>query len=498
MNKKLSVILVSVIFAFLVLLCFDFLNNPVIENGSILSRFTELSSRELYLPSFIFLVFMLSGISVAGMSAKCDIAQKKVSKKEKDLLILHSATSISANSLDGDSFLDDVLNEVLSYLGADYGFIHMIRHDAGKAVMVANAGAPARIKKHVDNISLDHPFVSAILENDKISGERDGSLATTVDPGFPEGQNGDFVVFPMLARNRIIGFFTLSIKQGYYLDEEDLYVLESVGKLAGITVENIELLEKTTRSYEELRSLDQMKDEFVSNVTHELKTPLISIKGYSEIMYEGMLGELNEKQKHGLKVIVSNSERLYTLIESLLHMNSFQFKKKHVFSPLCLTDLMENAIASLSFKIEDKNISIDRKFGKNMRFVYGNTEILKQLFVYILDNAIKFSTDSGKVEISLSEENEWMHIEISDYGVGIPENHLSRIFERFYQVDGSMSRSYGGNGLGLYLSKNIVEVHEGRIWIESTEGVGTDVHILLPVYVENEEIAEPALADQLS
>ncbi|TGC11457.1 ATP-binding protein [Methanolobus halotolerans] len=494
MNMKLIVILVSAILAFFILACCDLINNFAMGNGSFFSQLTDISANELYLPSFIFVVFMFSGITVAGMSTKCEVAERRASKKDRDLLILHSATSISASSLDGETFLHDVLNELISYLGANYGFIHMIRHDLGKAVMVADAEAPIQMKRSIGNISLDHPLASGILQ-DRDSSQKTGTapVITTGPELHPEIDSGNFIAFPMIARNQAIGFFMFSVKQDCQLNEEDLCVLESVGKLSGITVENIGLLEKTTKAYDELKSLDQMKDEFVSNVTHELKTPLISIKGYSEIMYEGMLGELNEKQLHGLKVIVSNSERLYTLIESLLHMNAFQFKKQHVFSPLCLTDVLENAILSLSFKTGEKRMLLDKIYGKNMRFVFGNTEILKQLFAYLLDNAIKFSPESGKVKISVFEEGEYMHVEISDNGVGIPENHLPRIFERFYQVDGSMSRSYGGNGLGLYLSKNIVEVHRGRIWIESTEGVGTTAHILLPAYVEKNDNVENVL-----
>ncbi|WP_406657875.1 ATP-binding protein [Methanolobus sp. ZRKC2] len=499
MRKKLTTVLVSAILAFLAVIICGLINNPTLGNGSFFNRLPHLSVNELYLPSFLFIVFMLSSITVSGISAKREIAEKKAYKKDRDLLILHSATSISATSLDADAFLHDLLHEFLFYLEADYGFIHMVRHDIGKAVLVADAEVPTSLKTSICNVPLEKSFFSDILKINDPSEKTIKPLTITLDSETYPGMNsGNYVVFPMVAHNQTIGSFVFSVKQDFQLNEDDLYVLESVGKLAGITVENIELLEKTTKSYEELKSLDQMKDEFISNVTHELKTPLISIKGYSEIMYEGMLGDLNEKQRQGLKVIVSNSERLHSLIESLLHMNAFQFNKQHIFSPLCLTDVLENTIKSLSLKIEEKGMSLDRNFAKNMRFVYGNTEILKQLFVYLLDNAVKFSQKSGSIEISVSEENEWMHVKISDHGVGIPENHLPRIFDRFYQVDGSMTRNYGGNGLGLYLSKNIVEVHGGRIWIESTEGVGTTVHVLLPVYVEKNESMEKVLVGNVS
>jgi signal transduction histidine kinase len=247
-------------------------------------------------------------------------------------------------------------------------------------------------------------------------------------------------------------------------------------------VENIRLLNETRKSYEELKSLDRMKDEFVANITHELKTPLISIKGYSEVIYEGLLGELEDKQKECMKIIVSNSERLERLIESLLNMNSLYFEKYHVLAPIYLKDVIDNAITSLSMKTEEKEINIIKVCPSDMHLVYGNSEFLKYLFVYILDNSIKFSSKGSKVTITVTESDTSTHIIVADNGIGIPGACMDRIFDRFYQVDGSATRIYGGNGLGLYLSKNIVELHSGSIEVESEEGVGTTVNISIPLF----------------
>jgi signal transduction histidine kinase len=449
----------------------------------------SISGKETYFHSFIVIIFLLSGLTFSQLTFQCQKAERKADKKDRELLILHSTASISATSLDVNDFLDDVLNELLSYLGANYGFIYLVKPDIGKAILFADAEAPVRLKKALATISLDHPVVVNMMEMNGLPKKIKRLHVLEVESDlFPDMDMDRVIAIPMVARKAVTGFFMFSMKEQLQLSEEDAYVLESVGKLAGITVENIQLLEKTTKAYEELKSLENMKDEFVSNVTHELKTPLISIKGYSEIMYEGMLGDLNEKQKHGMKVIVSNSERLNRLIESLLHMNAFQFKKQHVFSPLSLADVMESAIKSLSSKIEEKGIILTTNYEKSLHFIYGNTELLKQLFLYLLDNAIKFSPYGSRIGIWAYEENGSMHVEVSDNGIGIPENQIPKVFERFYQVDGSMTRNYGGNGLGLYLSKNIVEIHKGDIWLESREGVGTKAHVLLPLYDENGQV----------
>ena len=490
-----SLFLTSVIISIITFLCLlliipDPLITAILSSNSIFSELLiYLPGRELYLHSFIVIVFLLSGLTFSQLTFQCQKAERKADKKDRELLILHSTASISASSLDVNDFLNDVLNELLSYLGANYGFIYLIKKDTGKAVLFADAEAPVRLKKALANIPLDHPVVVNITEMNGLSKQIKRTHVLEVESDlFPEMDMDKIIAIPMVARKAVTGFFMFSMRQQVQLSEEDAYVLESVGKLAGITVENIQLLENTTKAYEELKSLDKMKDEFVSNVTHELKTPLISIKGYSEIMYEGMLGDLNEKQKQGMKVIVSNSERLNRLIESLLHMNAFQFKKQHVFSPLSLGDVMESTIKSLSLKIEEKGMILNTNYEKSLHFIYGNTELLKHLFIYLLDNAIKFSPYGSRVGIWAYEESGSMHVEVSDNGIGIPENQIPKVFERFYQVDGSMTRNYGGNGLGLYLAKNIVEIHKGEIWLESREGVGTKAHVLLPLYDENGQV----------
>jgi signal transduction histidine kinase len=163
-------------------------------------------------------------------------------------------------------------------------------------------------------------------------------------------------------------------------------------------------------------------------------------------------------------------------------MNSLNFEKHHVFSPVHLKDVLYNAINSLSMRMEEKNVRVKKDYSIDMHLVYGNCEFLKYLFVYVLDNAIKFSPSGSEVSISVRVDGKNLHATVSDHGIGIPQECMDRIFERFYQIDGSTTRIYGGNGLGLYLSKNIVELHFGTIEIESEEGAGTDVHIYVPLY----------------
>ncbi|WP_406670982.1 PAS domain-containing sensor histidine kinase [Methanolobus sp. ZRKC4] len=241
--------------------------------------------------------------------------------------------------------------------------------------------------------------------------------------------------------------------------------------------------EELARANEELKSLDRMKDEFLSNLRHELTTPLIPIKGYSELMFDGALGELSEKQHDAMEKIMLSSERLKRLIDSLLYVSITEGGSvDYTFLPLRMSEVIDSAIRDRSPEIASKRHEIERSIPSDIPLIEGDLEYLQEVFVNVIDNSVKFTQEDGKIEVSVVlQEDKKLHIKVSDNGIGISEENLPLIFNRFYQVDGSSTRKYGGNGLGLYICKKIIVAHNGQMWAESKEGVGTDIHILLPV-----------------
>ena len=239
--------------------------------------------------------------------------------------------------------------------------------------------------------------------------------------------------------------------------------------------------EKLSKAYEELKSLDMMKNEFLSNVSHELKTPLISIMGYGELMSDGTLGLLNEQQTKAMEAVVRNSERLNCLIDSLLKLSIVQDgRANYVFDSLQINEVIDSAILDISAKVEKKQIVIEKNIPANLPLINGDKNHLIQLIINFIDNAVKFTPSGGLITVTVREEENNIHIMVSDNGIGIPKEAIPYVFSLFYQVNGSINRSYQGTGMGLYLCKKIVEAHKGRIWVDSTEGVGTTIHVSLP------------------
>jgi PAS domain S-box-containing protein len=237
--------------------------------------------------------------------------------------------------------------------------------------------------------------------------------------------------------------------------------------------------EKLKKSYEELKETEKLKNEFISNITHELMTPLTSIKGYSELLYNDALGKTSFKQKGSLEVILRNSERLMSRIQDLLDIAALE-NDEILFNhnSVSINEIINESIQDLEPKLLTKEIDVIKNTAISSS-IPGDKEKLLQVITNILSNAIKFTSNKGKITITVSEDQDEIKISIKDTGIGIPEDKLERVFDRFFQVDSSSSRKYGGFGLGLSICRSIVEKHNGLIWAESN-GNGSTFNIALP------------------
>lgn len=241
------------------------------------------------------------------------------------------------------------------------------------------------------------------------------------------------------------------------------------------------LEEELKDSYEELRltylklkEMFKVKETFLSNMSHELRTPLTSIMGYTELMLDE---NISPEQKHKLEVIFRNSQRLTRLIQGLLDTAVIESKNLSLnIQTLPLYEMILQISDDMKTITGIKNIPINIDIQRQLT-VEGDRDRLMQVFSNILDNAVKF-TLKGKIKISAAEDNEWIHIKFEDTGIGIPQDKLDKIFDRFYQLDSPEKPGRGGAGLGLWISKNIVEAHGGKIWAES-KNRGSTLHVLL-------------------
>lgn len=296
-----------------------------------------------------------------------------------------------------------------------------------------------------------------------------------------------FIGTPLLSKGKLIGSMALGTKKKKTFTQDDLDLLFSIGNIIGIAAENARLYEESNKNlkklelaYEELKTLDKMKDEFISNVSHELKTPLISIKGYGELLNDEKQGTLSGEQKKSLEAIIRNADRLTRLINSILFISKMQSGKiEFQFKPLDVDEIVSVCVDDMKGMMDKKKISFEKDIHVISKIV-GDKDRFIEIITNLLDNAIKFTPEWGNISIKARDKEEFVHIIVSDNGIGIPGDIIPKLFTRFYQVDASTARKYMGTGLGLYITKNIIDAFKGKIWIESEVNKGTDIHLLIP------------------
>ncbi|MBF0121013.1 MAG: response regulator [Desulfobacterales bacterium] len=248
---------------------------------------------------------------------------------------------------------------------------------------------------------------------------------------------------------------------------------------------------------EKLLEMDKLKDEFLSNTSHELRTPLNGIIGITESLIDGATGELPEETKKNMSMVVQSGKRLANLVNDILDFSKLKNKdlqlKKNPVDIRQLTEIVLSLSKSLAI---GKPLELKNEIPTDIPAVIGDENRLQQIMYNLIGNAIKF-TEKGRVSVSAKIKDDKLQISISDTGIGIPEDKYEDIFKSFEQVDGSIERKYGGTGLGLTVTKSLVELHGGKIWIESEIGKGSTFHFTLPMTDQKPEIQPDRIIDKI-
>ena len=229
--------------------------------------------------------------------------------------------------------------------------------------------------------------------------------------------------------------------------------------------------------HEDIMKGARMRQDFTANVSHELKTPLTAISGYSELIENGMATEENTRRFAG--EIHKSATRLLTLINDIIRLSELDATDvSHTFENIPLNQVAETCVSMLQMNAEKHHVQIS--FLGEPCQVYSTKEMMEELVYNLCDNAIRYNIEGGKVSVSVKNKNDGVVLTIKDTGIGIPEKHQERIFERFYRVDKSRSKSTGGTGLGLAIVKHIVAQSNAEMKLESEPGKGTEISIVFP------------------
>ncbi len=231
----------------------------------------------------------------------------------------------------------------------------------------------------------------------------------------------------------------------------------------------------------EIRRLEGMRREFVANVSHELKTPLTSIKGLVETLLSGALEDPANNRRF-VSMIDEDATRLSRLIDDLLELSQIESKAVAMkLQSVPLRPLLESLLPSFRQQLGEHRVTLDLAISADLPPIRGDPERLRQIFINLLDNAVKFNTPGGRITVRAQADGAVLRVDVEDAGIGIPEPDLPRIFERFYRVDKARSRALGGTGLGLSIVKHLVELHLGTINVRSRVNHGSTFTMTFPI-----------------
>ncbi|MBN2389555.1 MAG: GAF domain-containing protein [Anaerolineae bacterium] len=391
-------------------------------------------------------------------------------------------------SLDLFTVLTRVATHARELLEAEDSEVYLIEEETQtlRAIVALNERGN---EPKTTTLNIGEGIVGCIVQNGhgEVVDDVEEDLRAIVTPLSTSAQHHSMVCAPLVFNNQVIGALALSRRRTQeQFNQADLDFLTSLAPQAAIAIENARIYRneqqratQLARALDQQRHLDSLKDQFVQNVSHELRTPIAIARGYAEMLDSGELGNLGQDQQEAISVIARRMRLLTRLVDDInmiLELESEPVVKQTVN----LAELVDMAVTHHTERAEKLMLTLTSEIAPDLPTMRGNPGHLSRMLDNLLDNALKFTPEGGVVQVKLTHESAALHLDVSDTGIGIPEKQLPQLFQRFYQIDGSMSRRYGGTGLGLALIKQIVEAHGGIVRVTSTINRGSTFHVILP------------------
>ena len=399
-------------------------------------------------------------------------------------------SQVVSSNLNVEAVLSGIVRHAVQLSRADAGTIY--EFDEAEQVFVPRA-----------NYGVDAEFIEALRESahgvgdDTVIGrsvikqapEQIPDLEYVPDYPLPFVKEAGFramLAVPLLREDRLFGGLVVRRKEAGWFSNPVLKLLQTFANQSVVALHNAQLFREIEEKGRELEIANKHKSQFLANMSHELRTPLNAILGYTELILDNIYGDVPEKIMEVLERLEKNGRHLLGLINDVLDLSKIEAGQLTLaLNDYSMGEVVQTVFISVEALAAEKKLELKARVPQDLSMARGDEQRIAQVLLNLLGNAIKF-TEQGEITVEVTDSDETFLVSVADTGSGLSETDQKTIFEEFQQADGSSTREKGGSGLGLSISKKIVEMHGGRIWVESNVGKGSTFRFTLPVRVERQ------------
>ncbi len=423
------------------------------------------------------------------LEQKVEDRTRELAQSVEELEALGEVSQVVGSSLDLDKVLGSIVRHAVLFSEADGGIVFTFDQEERRFVLKTSYGVTRGFEEELRR-SLITPGDNSTLG--QASSRREPVQITDLHklPEYPlacvrqEGYCANLAV-PLIDEEHLVGGLVVLRKDTGSFAERGVNLLHTFAAQSILAIRNARVFEEIEEKGQQLARADKHKSEFLANMSHELRTPLNAILGYTELILDQIYGEVPDKIVEVLSRLEKNGRHLLSLINDVLDLSKIEAGRFTLsLGDYSLIELIQTVLASVESLAAEKNLLLTTNVSQKLPFGRGDDQRLAQVLLNLVGNAIKF-TEQGEITIEARTDNDHFIVSVTDTGPGISEENLSTVFTEFHQLDGSSTKQKGGTGLGLSIAKKIIEMHGGRIWVDSTIGAGSSFTFSIPVRVEN-------------
>ena len=411
--------------------------------------------------------------------------EELILQHNKELTALNDIAQTISQSFDLEKILNNTLDKTLKILNIENGIIALLDKEEKSLVLTVTRGATDEQIEGISPIKLEDSDIFKIMGEswepvflESIPDLLQSLPHKAINIAAEQRLNSAMVV-PLKAKGELLGVMCSLTREDRVFNPEERELLITIGHQIGTAIENALLLEEASRA-EALEELDLLRTELLASVSHELRTPLTSIKGLASTLTQEDVEWDSETQKDFLKIIDRESDILTHIVEDLMQMSQME-------SGIMTMHMSPSSISAVASQLSDhleelvRNHEFEMNIPQGMPQIYADQIRIGQVITNLVSNAASYSEEGTRITLEAGSQNGNIVVSVSDEGIGISDQHIDMVFDRFYRLESGIARRRGGTGLGLAICKGIVEGHDGKIWVESELGKGSKFSFSIPI-----------------